>query len=983
MGFCYKRNILVWSMFVFALSLMASCNHYDSSVESKVESFLTCSSKKKCPEVDLQDEFILVRSSKQNVALGTNLKSAKASERPEMKVEFTYDYQLGQHEVTCGEFNDLMGGKKGRVSLDCEKKNLPAVNVTYLDAVLYANAKSKAAGMDTAYTYSSLELDKKGHCVLMEGLKFDPDVEAFRLPTEAEWVYAAGLAFNVDNSWNASNSDFESHEVCKKKDDNGFCDLLGNVTEWVNDWLGSFREETVTNFIGATNGGSHDERVIKGGSFNSIPQTINLYARGDVYTVTEQTASNYLGFRLAYGKIENAVLLNTSGDVVSSNVSVVVGKNKISSILGTSRAKLAFRNDVTKKLSFIDFTKITPTVVEIKDSIDVYHPDISPDGKRVAFCTSEEGVGGKSEVYVRDLNESGSNLVKLDVKSATIPRWRVLDNGDTVIVYVTDAGNNEDKSSFFAKSTWQVKFANGKFDGTPVKLFDGAYHGGISDDSKLTVSGARLLRARVASKKSTVEENAQDTIWYAKEQACNASLNKTSKQTLFLDFMGEPGIEFVGEDYNVHERMFVMDSTGKLLKSVKAPKNWAFDHSEWVLHDESMAIATLTNVDGAHQKIVLVNVDDNTITEIAEGEELWHPCFWKSVNNASSDQKWSADSVGQYLTPKNQTYYLLANKMPMFWQLKDSVEVVGLGNSHLWVGFAAPEMSKPSINMGIIPCDMHCAHYLFSNYVLNHCSKLKYVVLGLGIDWWWNGDERTDVNMSMNSALGYEYDRNHEFYPDGVDDEFLKLIAENASPEADYVKSNLGWYPTTENSGWYDENGVAGMSGDSTWSDCLFNKSLAQCLVNMDQETCVSNYHMDVCVADSSLDKCLAKSELSQCSALFSGEFEKLKDVVRLAKERDITVVGVLFPISPYYKKTGAYGRHGLRRSHAEKLIEEIENLADIHSNFYLMNENNFGDHDYPTSMASDFDHLNKDGAKRVTAKIDSLIKSIDGKSKK
>jgi hypothetical protein len=278
---------------------------------------------------------------------------------------------------------------------------------------------------------------------------------------------------------------------------------------------------------------------------------------------------------------------------------------------------------------------------------------------------------------------------------------------------------------------------------------------------------------------------------------------------------------------------------------------------------------------------------------------------------------------------------------------------------------------------------MRCAHYLFSNYVLNHCSKLKYVVLGLGIDWWWNGDERTDVNMSMNSALGYEYDRNHEFYPDGVDDEFLKLIAENASPEADYVKSNLGWYPTTENSGWYDENGVAGMSGDSTWSDCLFNKSLAQCLVNMDQETCVSNYHMDVCVADSSLDKCLAKSELSQCSALFSGEFEKLKDVVRLAKERDITVVGVLFPISPYYKKTGAYGRHGLRRSHAEKLIEEIENLADIHSNFYLMNENNFGDHDYPTSMASDFDHLNKDGAKRVTAKIDSLIKSIDGKSKK
>ena len=121
---------------------------------------------------------------------------------------------------------------------------------------------------------------------------------------------------------------------------------------------------------------------------------------------------------------------------------------------------------------------------------------------------------------MRDLNENGSNLVKLNVESAAIPRWRVLENGDTVIVYVTDAGVNKYDATFMSNSTWQVPFANGKF-GTPQKLFDGAYHDGVSDDNLLAVSGARLLRARV---------NDRDTIWYNGEQACNVSLSKDGEK---------------------------------------------------------------------------------------------------------------------------------------------------------------------------------------------------------------------------------------------------------------------------------------------------------------------------------------------------------------------------------------------------------------------------------------------------------------------
>lgn len=974
MKFFNAKKSLVWGA-VSALALMVSCS--DSPTQTEMNSSFVCISNENCSDVKLQDGFALIRSSGKFAELGTNSKSAKANERPQMDVKFSYDFQLGRHEVTCSEFNKLMGGKKG-VTLDCEKDSLPAANVTYYDAVLFANAKSKKAGFDTAYTYSSAEFDKKGHCILLDGITFKPDANAFRLPTEAEWVYAAGISFNAENSWNADNSDFKAHEVCSEKDENGLCDMVGNVAEWANDWLGSFRDTTITNYVGGVDGGSLGERIIKGGSFRSEPSTFNLYARGDVYTVTGTSAADYLGFRLAFGKIENPVWLDASGAVQSSNNSIVASAKNITSIFGSYKSKLAFRNAVSKNLAFVDFSRVSPAIVEIKDTLNVFHPDISPDGKRVAFCTGQEGVAGKSAVYVRDLNADGTNLVKLDVKTAAIPRWRVLENGDTAIVYVTDAGNNKEKTDFFSQATYQVVFSGGKF-GKPTKLFDGAYHGGISDDEMLSVTGARLLRARMASKGSTVKSKAVDSVWYGGEQACNASLNKTSKRTLFLDFAGTTGSKFVGSKYRVHERLFIANSDGKLVSSIGSPSGYTFDHSEWVLNSEDVAVVTLTNAEGSHVKIALVNIKDSSVTPLVEGDELWHPCFWKAPKNSSANSGWDEDSVGHYVSAANQTNFLLSHKMPMFWNYKDSVELVGIGNSHMWSGFDPFEMSMFSINMGVVPCDMHCEHYLFKNYVLNHCPKVKYVVLSLDFDLWYNIDERTDINQGMGGAPGFEYDISHEFYPDGVDDKFVKLVLENAADES--VITNRGWYAANDNSGWTNDKGTSDF-GDSTWSDCLFNRNLANCLIDSDQNTCLSNNNMDVCVADTSLNMCLEKSELSQCLAIFSGDVDKLKEIVRLAKERDIVVIGVMFPISPYYKKTGSYGRHGMRRSHAEKLIEEIKTWAEGKSNFVVMDENKFGDHDYPTSMANDYDHLNEKGAKVLSQRLDSLIKSLgSGKS--
>ena len=943
----------------------------------------------------LQDDFALIKASGKTVELGTDVKSAPLKERPQMSVRFSYDFQLGLHEVTCGEFNDLMSGNQGVLKLDCASKSLPAVNVTYYDAILFANAKTKAAYLgisgekehgeketlltgDTAYVYSSAEFDKNGHCVLMQGLRFNPNVDAFRLPTEAEWVYAARLS-SSDISWNAGNSDFKAHEVCTKKDENGFCDLYGNVTEWVNDWFGYFLDTTITDFVGAVDGGSLGERVIKGGSYRSELSSLNHYSRGDVYTVTGTSASDYLGFRLAYGKIENPVWLDASGSAVSSNLSLLSSSKKVAAFAGTSRSKLVFRNDNSGNLVYVDYKRISPLIVEIKDTIDVYHPDISPDGKRVAFSTVIEGLDKKSELYVRDLNTEGSNLVKLDVESAAIPRWRVLKNGDTVIVYVTRPVNNKDDAAFNSASTWQVKFANGKF-GTPEKLFDGAYHGGISDDEKLTVTGARLLRARRALNGQTLSTGI-DTIWYGGDQACNASLNKKTKRTLFLDFGSKIGQEFMSSKYGTHQSLLVVDSVGKLVSAIGMPNDYrsayeSFDHCEWVLNDDKRAVVSFTAFGGAHKTISLVNIEDGSVLDLVEGEEIWHPCFWVSTDNFSESSNWDADSVGVYVSAKNQTDYLLSHKMPMFWKLKDSVELIGLGSSRMWAGLDPSEMSVSTMNMGFYPCDMHCQHYFFKNYVLNQASNVKYLVIGLDFDLWYNYDERADIEWDMGEALGFEYDIKHEFYPYGVDDAFVNLVMENAPVDAEAIIAKRGWQEISANLGWVNENGSATIEGDSAWSDCLYNKEFANCLIDKKVDECLAAFNNKVCVADTSLSKCLKNSGLNQCSAIFSGDIDKMKDLVRLAKENNIFVIGVIFPMSPQYKNTGAYGRHGMLRSHAKKIFEEVKTWAEDRSNFVILDENRFGNHDYPSSMSYDFDHLNKIGAKRFTAKLDSLLKA-------
>ena len=213
------------------------------------------------------DGMVKIAANGGEVFLGTNAEEAKPIERPQMYGTFSYDFYIARAEATCGEFNELMRGETG-ITLDCTNDSIPATDVSYYDAVLFANAKSKAANLDTAYTYTKVVLDAEKHCTNLEGFEFHPETNAFRLPTEAEWILVAKANWNVSGAWTSENSDYKLHPVCEKADSSSqVCDIAGNAMEWVNDWLGKFRDTTVTNFVGAPDGGALGQRIVKGGSY--------------------------------------------------------------------------------------------------------------------------------------------------------------------------------------------------------------------------------------------------------------------------------------------------------------------------------------------------------------------------------------------------------------------------------------------------------------------------------------------------------------------------------------------------------------------------------------------------------------------------------------------------------------------------------------------------------------------------------------------
>ena len=192
-------------------------------------------------------------------------------EKPAHQVTLTNDYYIGKYEVTQALWKAVMGKKPSKFKGD----NLPVEQVSWNDCQEFISQLNRITG------------------------------KTFRLPTEAEWEYAArggkksrGNQYSGSNNlsdvaWYLDNSGEKTHAVgTKQPNELGIYDMSGNVYEWCQDWKGSYSSSSQVNPTGANSGST---RVFRGGSRSSFARGCRSSCR-DIYTPAY--IYDYIGLRL-------------------------------------------------------------------------------------------------------------------------------------------------------------------------------------------------------------------------------------------------------------------------------------------------------------------------------------------------------------------------------------------------------------------------------------------------------------------------------------------------------------------------------------------------------------------------------------------------------------------------------------------------------------------------------------------------------------
>lgn len=206
-------------------------------------------------------------------------------------------FYISRAEITQAEWNVYMRP----IRCSSVGNNLPVDNVSWFDAIIYCNNRSDVEGLTQCYKIIGNGASRSVTCNFK--------ANGYRLPTEAEWEYAArankftmysGADSPVQYAWYKSNSDNRIHPVkTKRANAFGIYDMTGNVSEWCWDWYDSGYSKEMP-FINPTGPDTGSYKSIRGGNIkNGQDNSLSVVFR---YKGKPTQAYPYVGFRVVRAK---------------------------------------------------------------------------------------------------------------------------------------------------------------------------------------------------------------------------------------------------------------------------------------------------------------------------------------------------------------------------------------------------------------------------------------------------------------------------------------------------------------------------------------------------------------------------------------------------------------------------------------------------------------------------------------------------------